>query len=178
MDTRKSAASGSLRPRRSADRLGCLDGLAGATPPNRTDLVRQCVGELGVPNRAGCLLDLSRDRIAALGANARGPARVGAHADLALPLWRYLREEVREDVRRAGAFRPVNDHDVGIGECDAFVRFRDRRVVPLRDFPEEDICQDRARELQFGIDSGDVVDRHDPPRTVGKWRSFPFAACN
>ena len=79
------------------------------------DLVRQRVSELGVPDRAGRLLDLSRDAVAALGANAGGPARVGAHADLALPLWRDLREEVREDVRRAGAFRPVHDHDVGGG---------------------------------------------------------------
>ena len=93
-------------------------------------LVLLGVGIFDVADRALRLLDVVRDALVALGADAGRPLDRRAGADLRLPLRADLREVVGEDEGRARAVRAM-DHDdrlrrqLGIG-----IQLLDRSVVP------------------------------------------------
>ena len=84
----------------------------------------------------------------ALAAQSHGPVHRSALADLALPFVADLGEVIGPDVRRPAAIGAVDDHDVIRRQIHALIRARDRRVIPLRDFSEENARQRLGREIQ------------------------------
>jgi len=63
----------------------------------------------------------------------------------------------------------VHDGNRGIGQRDAGVEFRNRRIVPFRDLAEEDLGDGRTIESKFaGLDAGQVQDWNDG--AVDDWK--------
>src|SRR6266542_1635224 len=67
-------------------------------------------------------------------------------SDPRLPFLADAAEIVGEVVGGAAAVAAVDDGDVGSRNALALVELPDRRVVPLLDLPEEDVCEHRAFE--------------------------------
>ena len=147
--------------RRSGDRCGAVGrgrDVAGAD----LDLGdAQVLGLAGVGVADGALPGLDRaddagralSGLAALG--RPGVGRLGGPVGL-----RGLAEVVGEVGRGAGLVRAVDRRDGRVGQGDARVDGRDRRVVPVGDLAAEDLRDQRRRELQVRH-AGEVVDDRD-----------------
>ena len=64
------------------------------------------------------------------------------------------------------------------GKFYAGVIRRQSLVVPLADFPQEDVSQDRAAEFQILRNAGDVVDRHHGAQDSRKVQNLTFERGN
>ena len=106
------------------------------------------------------------DALVTLGADAGRPFHRGVGADLGLPLRAGLREIIREDERRAGTIRAVDDRDrIGRESCLG-IELLDCRIVPALDFAQEhpgkrrSVEDELARRDAFEIDHRDHAAHH------------------
>ncbi len=125
-------------------------------------LVLLRVGVLDVADRAIGAADQRGDTFIALAAQTRRPFERRIDPDLRLPIATDLGEIVGEIIGRAGAVRAMHDGDRLVGQAGPLVEIGDLLVVPFDDLAEEDVGDDRARQLELaGFDALDVEDRDD-----------------
>src|SRR5262249_25260763 len=127
------------------------------------DAVTQGVDQLHIADGPRALLDRVGHtvvpRVAA--ANLGRPFNGGAGADFLLPFWADGAEIAGEDERGPTAVSPVLRGDDAIRQLHVLVlQVLQRLVVPVRDFPHEDVGEDRTGELDRFADLGQVVDRY------------------
>ena len=137
------------------------------------DLVLERVHQLDVAERARRLRDEAGHAFVAFAADADRPVQRRVGADFLFPLSRDLRQIVGPHKRRPRTVRPVHDRDAARRQGDACVDLRERRIVPLGDLAEEDVGEDRPRELDLCAQSFDVIDGHDGAEDGGEVRNRP-----
>ena len=106
------------------------------------------VSVLGVADCAVDAGDVVADAGVLLAADADRPVHGGAAADAVRPLFRDLREVVREDETRTGTVGTAHDRDAHARQLHARIQSFDARIIPSFDFAEENICESCLVEFQ------------------------------
>src|ERR1019366_2669165 len=123
-------------------------------------LVLLGVGVLDVTDRTLDPLHVRRDALIALAAHTFRPGDGGAGAYLLFPFGVHLGKLIGPDESRARAVGTAHDGDRIGRQLGARIQVDNRLVVPALDLAEENVAQNRARELElaggdaFEIDHG------------------------
>src|SRR5581483_9207397 len=108
----------------------------------KANVVLKRIDQLDIADAALELADHAGDVLVALAAKTDGPFHGSSLARNLLPLGTDLGEVIGEDVGCATAVGAVNDDDVLVGELDVGICGRDRFIVPVGDFAEENSGED------------------------------------
>src|SRR5439155_19752889 len=125
--------------------------------PRDLEAVLEGISLVHVADRAVRARDDARQTRRALAADAGREARLGADADLALPLRADPGEIVGEVPGRPATVAAEDGRDLQVRKLDARVDLLDRAVIPLRDVAEIDVREDLPGQPQSVADSRDVV---------------------
>src|SRR5206468_1987378 len=104
----------------------------------------------------------------ALPSKTHRPADCGVRANLTLPLRADFGQIIGPDEGGAAAIGPVHDGDIGVGQVYTGIELFQGRIVPFFNLAEEDVRQDRARELELGVYALDVVSGNHAAEHSGK----------
>ena len=125
------------------------------------ELVLLGIRVLHVADRPWNALQEGGDAFVAFATHSADPFHRRPFTDRVLPVRADLRQIVGEDEGRTGAIGAVDGRDGLVGELEPRVQIGDRRVIPLLDLAEVDVCEHRTGQLHVaGLDAGDIHHRN------------------
>ena len=132
-------------------------------------LVGDGVGQLNVTDRAFDLLGVRSDAFIAFATDTGRPLHGRAFADLIAPVQTHFRQVVDEVEGGAGAVGTVHHGDFLARECHARIDGGDGGIVPVGDFTEEDVGDNRPGQFHAtGFDARNIDDRNHGTHDRGK----------